>query len=449
MLLRYRSAHRERPSLFFGVLSILMVVLCVAGGASRPDVLGQAMVRMAAGVALCVTFLSVDHRQIDVPKPVLFLLLATIALPLLQLLPLPPALWSGLAGREIFRQAVTGYQPWRPLSIEPGATVNAVASLLIPAAVLALISGVRPTEMPRVIVIVLTAIAISAIIGLMQLSGMGVTNPFVNDTPGAVSGLFANRNHFALFLALGCLIAPVWASQNQRQASWRIPFALGLAIFFLMLILASGSRAGILSGVIGTLIGLGMIRKELYRILRCVPRWVAWAIVAAVLIGVATLIWLAIASDRAASVDRVVALSSSEDMRTRALPTVMSMIGTYLPFGTGFGSFDTAFRIHEPFALLKLTYFNHAHNDFLEIVLEGGVPGAILLAAALGWWIFASIRVWRRPHDEGATLGRLGSAVLLLIIIASVFDYPARTPLMMAIIILAAFWLGSRPLARV
>lgn len=448
MLPRHRSARRERPSLSFGVLSIFMVVLCIAGGASRPDVLGQVPVRMASGLALCVTFLFADRRQIDVPKPVLFLLLAVIALPLLQLLPLPPALWNGLAGRETFRQALTGDQPWRPLSIEPGATLNAAASLLIPAAVLALISGVRPTEMPRVIVIVLTAIAMSAIIGLMQLSGMDVTNPFVNDTPGAVSGLFANRNHFALFLALGCLIAPVWASQNQRQTSWRIPFALGLAVFFLMLILASGSRAGILAGAIGTLIGLVMIRKELHRILRRVPRWAAWVIVAAVLIGVATLIGLAIASDRAASVDRVVALSSSEDMRTRALPTVMSMIGAYLPFGTGFGSFDAAFRIHEPFDLLKLTYFNHAHNDFLEIVLDGGVPGAILLAAALGWWMFASTRVWRGSRDEGTILGRLGSAILLLIIIASAFDYPARTPLIMSIIILAASWLGRRPAAR-
>ena len=118
------------------------------------------------------------------------------------------------------------------------------------------------------------------------------------------------------------------------------------------------------------------------------------------------------------------------------------MIRIYFPAGSGFGGFDTIFRVHEPYALLKPTYFNHAHNDWLEILLDGGLPAALLLVVALGWWLRASIRVWRASADSNMLLGRAGSAALLLILIASAVDYPARTPMMMAMIVLASLWLG-------
>ena len=117
------------------------------------------------------------------------------------------------------------------------------------------------------------------------------------------------------------------------------------------------------------------------------------------------------------------------------------------------GSFDAMFRIHEPLALLKPTYFNHAHNDFIEIVLDAGLPGLLILLAALIWWGWASMRAWRSAGKNGtgksdigksgAMLPMLGSATLLLVLIASIFDYPARTPMIMAMVVLAAAWLSG------
>jgi O-antigen ligase len=127
-------------------------------------------------------------------------------------------------------------------------------------------------------------------------------------------------------------------------------------------------------------------------------------------------------------------------MRGRALPTVLAMIAEYFPAGAGLGGFDPLFRMHEPFALLKTTYFNHAHNDWLEVVLDAGLPGLLVSVAALAWWLVGTIRAWR----GGAVVARLGSAMLLLIMLASVIDYPARTPMMMATVVIAAVWL-SRP----
>src|SRR3546814_8158382 len=77
---------------------------------------------------------------------------------------------------------------------------------------------------------------------------------------------------------------------------------------------------------------------------------------------------------RAESVRRAFEIDPGQDLRTPGLPTVLSMIAAYFPAGAGFGGFDPIFRLHEPLQLLKPPYFNHAHNDFLEIVLDGGLP---------------------------------------------------------------------------
>ncbi len=134
-------------------------------------------------------------------------------------------------------------------------------------------------------------------------------------------------------------------------------------------------------------------------------------------------------------------------MRARGLPVVLAMIRDYFPAGAGMGGFDPIFRMHEPFNLLKRTYFNHAHNDFLEIALDAGLPGLLLLAAAIGWWGLASARAWRRRPDAVVVLARLGSAILLLVLGASLVDYPTRTPLIMVTMVLAAMWLhcGTGP----
>ena len=119
------------------------------------------------------------------------------------------------------------------------------------------------------------------------------------------------------------------------------------------------------------------------------------------------------------------------------------MLAQYFPAGSGFGTFDPAFRINEPDALLSSIYLNRAHNDLLEVILDGGLPGLLLLVAVLLWWLVKSVSNWRRADDERAVLPKLGSGVLLLIVLGSVTDYPARTPMIMAILVAAAVWLNG------
>lgn len=443
---RTRPLTRFQPSFALVLLVVLFATLWLAGGASRGFVLGQVVVRTVTWTVL-VAFLLLGKQTSPVSRPVAWLAGAALALALVQLVPMPPAWWQALPGRELLSQAaavISQPQPWRPWSVVPGGTLNAASSLIVPFAVLLVTSGLREAERLRLPGMVLALIVLSSLVGLIQFSGITINNPLVNDSPGEVAGTFANRNHFAMFVALGCLIAPVWALPPGGAAGWRVPVAIGLLLLFALTILASGSRAGILVGAVGIVAGLMLARPGIRRTLRRYPDWVSWALVAGVVVAIAGTIFLSIAAGRAASIDRVLVADGGQDMRVRGLPIVWSLIREYFPFGTGLGTFEPVFRMHEPLSLLKPTYFNHAHNDWLEILVEAGLPGAMLLLSAVAWWARASVQAWWAAPQRHQSMPRLGSAILLLVMIGSAFDYPARTPMMMAMVTLAAIWLADR-----
>lgn len=431
-----------RPGLPAILLVAVLISLWVAGGSSRADALGQAVVRGAALAALTIGILAGMRPDLMRHRSLLVLLLAMIGLVLVQLVPLPPEMWLSLPGRDAMAAAASASgqtQSWRPVAIVPDAALNAVFSLIVPLALLFLASALNEREKAWMPGLVLALVSGSMVLGLLQFSGAGFNNPFINDAPSEVSGIFANRNHFSLFLSMGCLLAPVWAFWNGRRPGWRVTVALGLILLFILTILASGSRAGILLGLLAFVLGLGLARHGIRRELRGAPAWVFGAIIAGILATVSLVVLLSVISDRAVSVNRALSLSGEDDLRSIGLPVVWSMMGEYFPFGSGFGGFDAVFRIGEPAHLLSPSYFNHAHNDFLEVVLDGGVAGGLLLLAAIGWWLFATVRAWRL----GSGPALLGSAILLLVFLASLVDYPARTPMIMAMVVLAAMWLSA------
>lgn len=442
---------RFRPDLSFILLVGFMAIIWIAGGASRADVIGQAVTRASAWIVLVIAILCGRRPSFSGVRPILYLLLAMIVLPLVQLIPLPPSLWEHLPERHRFSEiaSILGEaQPWRPWSTVPGNTLNALFSLVVPLTVLVLTMSAPEAQRRWTPALFLGLIAASTLLGLVQFSGSGFDNPFVNDSPWYVGGVFANRNHYALWLAIGCMIAPTWVFQDRHSRRWRAPVALGLVLVFSLTILATGSRAGLLIGAIALGFALLLSWSGLKRMLRHAPHWVFPTMLAGIISTVVALIALSITADRAVSVQRVFALNAGQDLRARALPYVWSMIRDYFPAGSGMGSFEPIFRMREPFGLLKPTYFNHAHNDLLELLSDGGLIAGIIMVAAVGWWFLATVRAWRGGPDAG--LARLGSSTILLVMIASLFDYPARVPTIMATIMIAAIWLSTaeKPLSR-
>ena len=418
-----------------------------------PDVVGQPVIRAAATLCIVLALLFGPRPQLRFVGGPVILLAAAILLVVLELIPLPPSIWLALPGRAPFGEAaeLAGVaQPWRPLAIVPSGALNALGALLVPLAMMTLVATLRDNERPLLPTGVLAFITLGALVGFVQTAATTFDNPLINDVPGEATGVFANRNHFALLLAIGCLLAPVWACLEPRRAGlgWRAPLALGLVMMFILLILISGSRAGLFLGALGGLAGVALVFGRIRVAMARFPRWVLPVLLLVGAVTIAGLILLSYNVDRAFGIDRLLSENAADDLRVRSTPTVVKMTTLYFPFGIGAGGFDPLFRLHEPFSLLRINYFNHAHNDFLETILEHGLGGLVLMIVTAAWWLWQTIKAWR--NDTGATglLARAGSAAVLLVAIASTVDYPARTPIIMAMLVIAGVWLGARDSAR-
>jgi O-antigen ligase len=132
----------------------------------------------------------------------------------------------------------------------------------------------------------------------------------------------------------------------------------------------------------------------------------------------------------------------AEDLRWPLWPSIADMLPHYLPWGTGVGSYAEAYQVLEPDNLLRPTFSNHAHNELLEILFTAGIPGAALVLLAL---VFLAAAVWRglRSSGDAALFKRLGILVIILLAIASISDYPVRTPILSAVFVLAAIWASA------
>lgn len=446
------QGHLQRSAkLSFGILLALLALCVLGGGSSKSNVLSLLYVRPAAVLALAFfVWQKVDWRLI---QPAGLLLAALALLYALQLLPLPPGIWHALPGHGtlVDLQKLNGTaDDWRPMSIDPDATRNALISLVVPLAVLVGLGAIGEKDRRRLLVPVIGVLLAGALLGLVQVAG-GQGSPFYlyRDTyPGYAVGWFSNRNHHAV--ALACLFPLLrwWAASDDRRLSalQRHAIAAVVAILILPLIIITGSRAGLAIAGVALILSLVMLPPP-----ATIPRRTLLIAVGGVLGVVLMLAAAMLALGRAAAFDR---LFQSQDLgsegRIAYLTTEWQILSAFWPWGVGGGAFDPAIRMFEPDTMLRPTYFNHAHNDFLEMALVGGLPAILLVLSAVllaGWWTVRVFRPWRRPGLEIAS-GRAGAVMLWLVAAASLVDYPVRAPLMAAFMMIAVIWLRSGAKSR-
>lgn len=430
-------------------LPAAIAVAMLFGGASRPDVLPILLLRPLS--ALLLVYAIYCHGRVAFQRsPTLFVFaLCAFMLAALHVVPLPPAIWSTLPGREV---AVEVYRatniplPWLPLSMSPVEAWNSLFSLFLPLAVLILGLAASGGEQIRALRLFLVVGVLSSLIGLLQILGspQGALYFYDITNNGAAVGLFANRNHQAVLLASLFPLLALHASlaDNSRgrlQLHW--VSSIAAAAFIAPLILVTGSRNGLIIGVIGLVLALWVFdrkvsrstQKETQRFTRFIPWIVAGGLL---LLSLATVLL-----SRGEAFQRLMNLDVSQDLRFKALPTIWDITLKVFPWGSGFGSFDEVYRHYEPGSLLSPNYLNHAHNDWLELAMTGGLPAMLLALWGGVMFLFALRRiVWPRGNWRGerSTLiaARCTAVILLILAMASAAEYPARTP---SLAVLAAF----------
>jgi O-antigen ligase len=243
-----------------------------------------------------------------------------------------------------------------------------------------------------------------------------------------------------------------------EPASRRVTIALIVSAFLIPLLFITGSRAGLVVGAFGIVLSaplywLGAQRSpdakrnghiSTRRVTRLRPSWLIGALTISTVLGLSA---LTILLGRAEAFQRILAHGGTEDARFQRWPSVVAMIGDYFPVGSGLGSFTQVYNVVEPRALLDFTFFNHAHNDYLELLSTGGLPALLMLIYAAG---LVLCRVYQMATHRGSSpggmlLAQLGIILIMLLALASIADYPLRTPTLSALFTLAALW-AAHPL---
>ncbi|HTU12685.1 MAG TPA: O-antigen ligase family protein [Allosphingosinicella sp.] len=435
---------------FFVLLGFLLVCL-LGGGASRADVDSLYYLRPAAILGTLVLLLTPgpwELRRYRTPFILLGLFAGTM---LIQLIPLPPGIWTSLPGFSRYAEAsaAAGLDiPWRPISLSPDLTLNSLIALLPCLVVLLGFAGIREDQRRTVLTVLIGFVAVDALLSVAQFAGgpespgylYAITNTF------APVGFFSNRNHNATLLAMALPMLAVWtalpASSRQYQRTRNL-IALALGLFIIPLLLATGSRAGIVAGLVGLVAALWLAPSFTANWDR---KWRLAFRAASVAIPL-LLVAVTIYSNRAVSLLRINDPNGggAGELRVEALPVFGEMLKTFSPQGIGYGAFDPVFRGFEPDRLLATQYVNHAHNDLIELALTGGAVAVLLLLLFLGWWAKRSFQVLRgEGARSGDRLAKLGAVMILILFGSSLVDYPLRTPLLAALFTIACCWL-TRP----
>lgn len=416
---------------------LLLGTVFALGGSARADVTLLEVLRPVSIVTLGVGLITLHRCHLHGYQLVIGLAFATVALPALQLLPLSPQLWHGLPDRELVveidRAAGLG-RPWRPLSLAPPLTINALGAALVPLAVLVLAIQLPPRIKVALLCVPLAFGAFGAVLALAQLAGATRADLYLFDIAnfGSAIGFYANRNHQAIGLA--CLI-PLGAAalqldaprvgKGRMQAIIRFAFLLvGLAAL-VPLILVTGSRAGLLVTFVALTSLVFIVPKPLVwqgSLLRY--GWMALCLAVVVAVSVTIVM-----QERGVAYDRLLGSVLGDDLRVQIVPTLQKMWADHWVWGTGLGTFERVYQVYEQPHLLGPAYVNHAHNDWFELAITGGLPALLLMAIGmitLGLRVCALIRL--QHPDQWQPMRWAALTCIIILLLASIADYPLRTP---------------------
>lgn len=422
------------------IIALLAVVVAALGGSSRSDAAQITALRPLVALFLIPALYYASRDAISHMRGPLFILAALAILMIAQLVPLPPFLWEGLPGRqeiaEMSRILVLDTE-WRPLSLVPTRTLNALASLVVPATALLCLTVFGTDE--RTILWTIAAMGVAnAGVSIAQTAsgGYDLLYPYAVTNTGAAVGIFANQNHSAVFVSLTLLVIAYFLANSRlrRQPRWAQAVLSAAFLFVLLAALTGGSRTGLLATGLSLLASMGMIWLGLNTHSAnhaALPRLLGRPIGPSMIVcALATLVLvisgLFAAMERLPALHEFTAQSSFDDLRWQLLPTFKAIINTYWITGAGFGSFEEVYHIFEPTDLMNSEYVNQAHNDWVQLIIEGGLP-ALVLGLSFVWWIVRQLQRIGWATRTALIDQLFWLTVGLIIVLASFVDYPLRT----------------------
>lgn len=432
------TSDRLRAALQLGVLALLVLAPLPFGSVQAGPVLAIELAAAVLGLGTILLIGRDEDARAAVPKLPLSICIGVIALGVFQLVPLP----FSIAGRfnptaELVRPLIPYLDLEHPPAVSwsiatpetSDALLRIVAYVLIGLA--AAVSFDTERSRHRLAFVLVLAAVFQAVYGSGEyLTGrqhiFGLAKRYYLDS---ATGTFINRNHFATLLAIALPFALTLAiprhAEPQRRG-WRerlvamsqgpnlvVAYGVLASALIWMGLLLSHSRAGLVAALTGAAVVLFGFRRT--RALR----WTA-AIGTGVLLLLLTLDLAQTPGERFVSVKDDLGAKAG---RLHVWRDAMRLVAARPFLGWGFGTFESAFPTVQS-ADIDVRY-DHAHNDWLEWGIEGGIP-TLTIACALLVLAFASGR--RQGENVNTVVGVAARAAIVVVSMHALWDFSLRIP---------------------
>lgn len=409
-----------------------LVLAILLGGASAPraGAPGNGVLQLLA--LLLLLWALWTARRFTLPggtRSLVWIFLVFLVWGLATLVPLPAGTWTALPGRE---HVARGYEllgmapPALPLTLSLQNSLASLLWLLPPAAMFMVVLLISPQRRRWLLWTLLVMAAASILLGAAQLlGGTGSRLRFYTITNETLAvGFFSNANHLATLLVCALPVAGYLAGRSvsrSKMRSKRFSAAMiggAVGVLLLIGIAIIGSMAGYGLALPSTLAALLVYRRAAYGPLS--RRWLGGFAALVLLFGL--LAFAGPLSHQSLSEE----ISDNPSSRASLATNTVGLIGESFPVGTGLGTFSDIYRTTQPPNPDSREFSNHVHNDYVEVVLEMGLVGALVVLAFLFWWGRRVVAAWT-SDAQGASVARTASVMIMVVVLHSLVDYPIRT----------------------
>ena len=378
------------------------------------------------------------------------LVLSPLWAALLFLTPLPIAFWAALPGHAIYSNPPPGVA-WRALSLTPDATAASLLAGILPVAGFMLARTATAAQL-RVLATAWVLLALlQAVWGLLQVGPF--KELYFDAVPSGLMGSFANRNHLANFIVMTLPLA-IWmlwrATAKPREgrpasAPWTAALWSLVLVLLAAAVLGSSSRGGTTTALLVTLLTVLQLLTTVSKLSR---RWHMLGTALLLLLVASSVGVMALVMRFDASV-----LSSDAYGRWQMTETTWQAALAFWPIGSGPGSFADVYPQFQPPGMGN--FIEHAHNDYVELVLEFGALSGARAALAAGLIARQLVWLWRRASSADSLPGSLQLQLccalgLFALLLHSWVDFNLRIPAnaMLGACLLGAFLRRGAPAAE-
>jgi putative inorganic carbon (HCO3(-)) transporter len=402
--------HSKTSTILFYALLAIVFLLPIPLGANRPwawSFFQILIFLLSMGCAIHYR----ANRCLGLGKhlKIVYLWLAFVIIASLQIIPMPEFLVAFISPNayklQVVAQATTFY-----FSLDPGQSAisfyKLVAYFCLFVCTLLLVNDEKRIKLLLTTMVV--AGTFQAIYGALEiLLGRQQSLLFALDVSESATGSFVYRNHYANFLmmclaaGIGLMVTSLQKEQLNSPKDWmrsiatamlgsKVLIRISLAIMVIALVMSRsrmGNTAFFVSMTIVGVMALFLVKQRSQGLTILI---LSMFVIDLVIVSA----WFGLDKVQ----ERLAETSLKQESRDEVIRDALPMVLDFPITGTGAGSFYSTFPAYKTTDVHS--FYDQAHNDFLQMTIEYGVPSVGILVAMVSFAFYNAVRVMRYRRNS-------------------------------------------------